>query len=851
MYHLRTSFITLISILFSVQLNAQTIRLQYTEIDNWVTITEVPEQFESTDEPYDYLLIDNQLNSTSKKEFYKYAYQINNSEGVQSMSSIEISYNPSFQVVALHEISIFRDDAKIEVSPKFIEIQRETSLEQSLYDGYKTIVNNIEDVRPGDVLVYSFTIQGRNPILGDHIYCSFYQEYGISVKHIHQSLITDQIVDITASNGSPDYVVSDLPPYGKKYTWDLTDQEPRFIGDQAPRWYNPYKRVEISNYKNWEEVVEWAKPLYAVSDHIRDQITKDISGQIDLTAKEENILDAIEFVQDDIRYLGFEYGVNSFKPYSPEKVLNQRFGDCKDKSLLLVTILDIMGVEANPVLVHTGIGAQLKDYLPSSQNFDHCIVQLEFDKSTYYVDPTISQQRGGLLKRFIPDYGYVLPIHTGSEGLVFIEDDIIPLVQVEEELTLDSVGGGAHINITTKSYDSEADSKRSSFMSQGLSSIKEGYQDFYSNLYPNIKVEKVDFIDSTDQSFNFFTVEEVYRAPEAWSEDEPDLGQVFDYQALELQGMLDKSSNYEADEPYSLGNRIEFIQTTTINLPETWSIIDDQVNISNDYFDYSYSLLFDRETRQRFQMKHRYYLKKEFIEPADIPDVLKDYRKAYENTGYQLTYGSDEVTGSNSLLSWLFLIMSLVVGLGLGYYMAKFLYLYDPSSSHSFSDKDIGGWMILPLIGLFLSPLLIISENYTSFVEEGIGLNALEVLWTSDSIENSKFIVFSVLMEWVMSTLLIVYAIMTIYLFFRKRTSLPIVIIGFFILSIASSVYNLVIAYTIGEGISPEDNADVIKQVVVAALWSAYFTKSERVEKTFTRRLNQPTTPISQDSILE
>ena len=154
--------------------------------------------------------------------------------------------------------------------------------------------------------------------------------------------------------------------------------------------------------------------------------------------------------------------------------------------------------------------------------------------------------------------------------------------------------------------------------------------------------------------------------------------------------MLDKSSNYEADEPYSLGNRIEFIQTTTINLPETWSIIDDQVNISNDYFDYSYSLLFDRETRQRFQMKHRYYLKKEFIEPADIPDVLKDYGKAYDNTGYQLTYGSDEVTGSNSLLSWLFLIMSLCIGLGIGYIMAKFLYLYDPSSSHSFSDKDIG-----------------------------------------------------------------------------------------------------------------------------------------------------------------
>ena len=207
-------------------MNAQTIDLSYVEIDNWVTEIEIPEQFESTDEPYDYLLIDNQFNTTSDKEFYKYAYQINNSEGVQEMSSVEISYNPSFQDVFLHEIRLIRNGANIKVAPKFIEIQRETSLEQSLYDGYKTIVNNIEDVRPGDVLVYSFTIQGKNPVLGDHIYCSFYQEYGISIKRIYQSLITDQTVKIASSNGSPEYTITDTP-HGKKYCLLYTSPSPR------------------------------------------------------------------------------------------------------------------------------------------------------------------------------------------------------------------------------------------------------------------------------------------------------------------------------------------------------------------------------------------------------------------------------------------------------------------------------------------------------------------------------------------------------------------------------------------------------------------------------------------------
>ena len=147
-------------------------------------------------------------------------------------------------------------------------------------------------------------------------------------------------------------------------------------------------------------------------------------------------------------------------------------------------------------------------------------------------------------------------------------------------------------------------------MSQGMSSIKEGYQNYYAYLYPNIKVENVDFKDSINQSQNLFTVHEAYRAPEVWSKEETDLGQVFEYQAMELQGMLEKSSNYESDEPYLLGNRIEYIQTTTINLPETWSLNDEDVKISNDYFDYDCSLSLDRNTKQRVLMKHRYYLKK-------------------------------------------------------------------------------------------------------------------------------------------------------------------------------------------------------------------------------------------------
>src|SRR5207248_3294814 len=85
-------------------------------------------------------------------------------------------------------------------------------------------------------------------------------------------------------------------------------------------------------------------------------------------------LPALRFVQDDVRYLGIEIGPSSHRPHPPAAVLDQRFGDCKDKSLLLVTLLRALGVEAWPVLLHTSLGRALDEWLPTAVAFNHVVV---------------------------------------------------------------------------------------------------------------------------------------------------------------------------------------------------------------------------------------------------------------------------------------------------------------------------------------------------------------------------------------------------------------------------------------------------------------------------------------------
>ena len=68
---------------------------------------------------------------------------------------------------------------------------------------------------------------------------------------------------------------------------------------------------------------------------------------------------ALHFVQDDIRYTGIEIGVGRISADTTGEVLARRFGDCKDKVLLLVTILRALGVEAYPALVNHARGLAL------------------------------------------------------------------------------------------------------------------------------------------------------------------------------------------------------------------------------------------------------------------------------------------------------------------------------------------------------------------------------------------------------------------------------------------------------------------------------------------------------------
>src|SRR5690606_37166984 len=147
--------------------------------------------------------------------------------------------------------------------------------------------------------------------------------------------------------------------------------------------------LEISDLESWQDASDLVAPLFAPlpasGARVAAVVAEIRAGGGTLRDKG---LRALRYVQEQIRYTSIAIGRGSHEPTRPELVLERRFGDCKDKSLLLETILNALGIEARPALVHSWRGRTLAAALPTPYAFDHVIVRAEIDGETYWLDGT-------------------------------------------------------------------------------------------------------------------------------------------------------------------------------------------------------------------------------------------------------------------------------------------------------------------------------------------------------------------------------------------------------------------------------------------------------------------------------
>jgi transglutaminase-like putative cysteine protease len=86
---------------------------------------------------------------------------------------------------------------------------------------------------------------------------------------------------------------------------------------------------------------------------------------------EEQISAIHQYVSRDIRYLSESEAGNAYTPHSVSRTVDKKYGDCKDKTVLLLEMFAQIGVEAHPVLISTRRQSPENVLVPSAAYFNH------------------------------------------------------------------------------------------------------------------------------------------------------------------------------------------------------------------------------------------------------------------------------------------------------------------------------------------------------------------------------------------------------------------------------------------------------------------------------------------------
>src|SRR6185436_13259428 len=82
------------------------------------------------------------------------------------------------------------------------------------------------------------------------------------------------------------------------------------------------------------------------------------------TTRESKIEALTQWLHEKVRYTGVEFGASAIVPATPGDTLARGYGDCKDKSLLLVALLRRAGIDADLALLLTGPDPEVAPGLP-------------------------------------------------------------------------------------------------------------------------------------------------------------------------------------------------------------------------------------------------------------------------------------------------------------------------------------------------------------------------------------------------------------------------------------------------------------------------------------------------------
>ncbi|MEI8326655.1 MAG: DUF3857 domain-containing protein [Betaproteobacteria bacterium] len=347
----------------------------------------------------------------------------------------------------MHKLDVWRNGARVDrLDRKKVNLlQRETQLERQMVDGRLTASMVLDDIRVGDRVQFAYTLSGANPVFEGQFVdtdWSVNSRGPVALAQYRLLALDGRAIQVRAATDR--HEVTSQVVNGWRETLIRRHGAPQYQYDpNLPSRAEIPDQIQLSEFADWTAVAAWATRVFAPAHEVASptlQAQRDLIQREPANGLEEQVQRTLDFVQSEIRYFGTEIGPNTHRPALPDKVLTQRFGDCKDKVSLLIALLKAQGIAAQPLLVSSFLRGDVVDMLPSPLAFNHVVAQVKVGDKTWVLDATRSMQKGPLVDRQANIFGRGLLAQSGETGLLLLPDTKTELrVEVNDKMVFSKI----------------------------------------------------------------------------------------------------------------------------------------------------------------------------------------------------------------------------------------------------------------------------------------------------------------------------------------------------------------------------------------------------------------------------
>lgn len=601
-------------------------------------------------------------NLFSHSESYVAVY-INSDEAVRDYSQISISFNSFYENIELEFANVRTPEGDMDsIKPDATQIQSPT--DENFYHDRKELLFSLPNVRKGSVIEFQYRYTDTKKIIDNQWFDSFSMNWWEG-RAAGQGSRSDAVSNTELSISAPKDVKlysNDLSEMGivkssqekngrQLLVWKGKNLPKTELQESMPRDERRTAQLRVSSAGSWQQIASWADKLAAphiTTDANLDKLINDISKKA--ATPEEKVKAVYQAIQDKVRYVFAHVGRGGYEPHNAFEVLTNGYGDCKDQTILAVTMLRKLGLKAEPALVITR-SRGIPDMSITSVSFDHMIVHIPAQTG---LAETWMDTSGD--KSLFPGFS------VGLEG----QPSLIVNPQTQNIVTIPAQSSDKHFAHLDFVFDKfEGKNAEANFkltfggeFEQRLRSLwqysrerDKSFREMIGRIYSSAEVTTLN-AQNADSLWQAFELNGRFKFNNAWNGGKEPLAYSFNVLQMvnlfsdyrDLHKPQDRTQEYENDPGFTLSTRMVFTRPSPNHI---YTLGNQGQNFDNPYFTLTQK---GHDENGNYILEQTLVVKPVRISLQEYPRFYEQMRKLIDSNEWSLVYHFDKNAADLSAL---------------------------------------------------------------------------------------------------------------------------------------------------------------------------------------------------------